>query len=130
MERWQDVTGSTGATDTDDPLGLKMVCAELLSTLERITKLTERADYLKAGIRKRAAALGGPDTYQAGPHVVTLTPNRRFSLDLATALVPTTVEKAIRLTPVFDRKKFDSMCAPATVEACMSDVGEWRVSVK
>lgn len=80
-------------------------------------------------IKERLRDLG-PGAHMAPCGIaVSIATNRRFNPDLAEQVVPPTLLEQIKTT-VIDAKKAKAVLPPAAYEACMSEAGAPRVTVR
>ena len=102
---------------------LAPLAARLADTLAHKAELEQTEKDIKAQIR---ALVPGPDTYDAGGVTLAISTNRRFDPTVAERVLPVELLDLCRVAKV-DSAAAREVLPPALYEACMSEVGDYRV---
>lgn len=105
---------------------LRPLAAQLASCQAAKAELEAEERQLKQQIRE---LVEGPDAYKAGDLTVTVSLNRRFDPQLAERNVPTELLDLCKISKV-DPAAAKEVLPPALYQACMAEIGDYRVAVK
>lgn len=103
---------------TDD---LKQTVTRLLEIQQTRTELDAEEKHLKTIVRT-SLTIGEKGTVNGQP-IVTLTPNRRFSTDLAQQILPPDLVTLCTVSK-FDPATAKKTLPPAFYEQCMAEIGD------